>query len=189
MNTMIANSPIWRRVRWVVWGGAALLLALPLLAMQFTREVNWTLSDFAVMGTLLGAVGGAYELAVRVARSNAFVVAAGIAVGTGFLTTWINLAVGIIGGENDAANALFFCVIAIAGIGAALARLQPARMAWAMRATAIAQAMVGVVALIAAPGHPEGYILSAIFAVMWLCSAWLFASAARDVGHNAAGGN
>ncbi len=30
-----------------------ILLLIPLMAMQFTDEVNWTLSDFVVAGALL----------------------------------------------------------------------------------------------------------------------------------------
>ena len=29
------------------------ILSIPLMAMQFTEEVNWTISDFLVMGILL----------------------------------------------------------------------------------------------------------------------------------------
>ena len=29
------------------------ILSIPLMAMQFTKEVNWTISDFLVMGILL----------------------------------------------------------------------------------------------------------------------------------------
>ena len=31
------------------------ILSIPLVAMQFTKEVNWTLSDFLMMGILLFA--------------------------------------------------------------------------------------------------------------------------------------
>ena len=41
-------------VRWLVWGGAAALLLLPLVAMQFTEEVQWTWHDFVIMGVMLG---------------------------------------------------------------------------------------------------------------------------------------
>lgn len=34
-----------------------LILSIPLIAMQFTSGVNWTLADFVVMGTLLMATG------------------------------------------------------------------------------------------------------------------------------------
>jgi len=176
----IGNSHLWRGVRWLVWGGAACLLLLPLVAMQFTSEVNWTLDDFLVMGGLLALVGGAYELAVRVARSNTYVVAFGIAVGTAFLTIWINLAVGIIGDEGDLANAMFVGVLAIALIGAVLARLEPLRMARAAALTAAVQAAVGVAALFIAPDQPEGVILSGILAAGWFASGRLFRIAARD---------
>jgi len=179
-NMTVSNSPLWRGVRWLVWGGAALLLLLPLVAMQFTSEVNWTLSDFVVMGVLLAMVGGAFELAVRVARSNTYVVAFGIAVATAFLTIWINLAVGIIGGEDNRANLMFVGVLAIALIGAVLARLEPLRMARAAEVTAAVQVLVGVAALFIAPDQPEGVILSGILAAAWYASACLFRIAARD---------
>lgn len=176
----VGNSPLWRGVRWLVWGGAACLLLLPLVAMQFTTEVNWTLFDFVAMGVLLAMVGGAYELAVRVANSNTYVVAFGVAVAAAFFTTWINLAVGIIGDEGDTANAMFFGVLAIGLIGAVLARLEPRRMVRAMVVTAVAQGLVGVAALFIAPDQPEGAILSAFLVAAWLASAELFRVAARD---------
>ena len=37
----------------LVWGGAACLLALPWVAMRFTRDVQWTGSDFLVFGAML----------------------------------------------------------------------------------------------------------------------------------------
>ncbi|MDB5696794.1 MAG: hypothetical protein JWN21_2337, partial [Sphingomonas bacterium] len=40
----------------IVWGGVATLLLIPAIAMQFTAEVNWTASDFVVMGVLLASV-------------------------------------------------------------------------------------------------------------------------------------
>ena len=60
--------------RWTmfIWGGAALLLSLPFFAMGFTSEVNWTASDFVVMGIMLGVVCGAIELAVRFSGNWAY---------------------------------------------------------------------------------------------------------------------
>jgi cell division protein FtsW (lipid II flippase) len=48
----------------------ALLLLVPLAAMQFTDEVDWNWFDFAVMGALIFATCLAYELAAR--KSGAF---------------------------------------------------------------------------------------------------------------------
>ena len=51
-NDNSINAPVWRGMCWVGWGGAAVLLSLPLIARRFTGEVNWTGSDFLVMGAV-----------------------------------------------------------------------------------------------------------------------------------------
>ena len=80
----------WRITAWAI---AALLLLLPLFAMQFTDEVDWTAFDFVFMGVLLGGVGLALELVVRKTRNAAYRTAAGVALATSFLLIWINGAV------------------------------------------------------------------------------------------------
>ena len=176
----IQQSPLWRRTRWLVWGGAICLLLLPLVAMQFTAEVDWTGDDFAVMGVMLGTVCLVFELAVRVARSHAYVVGAGVAVVTGFLLTWINLAVGIIGNENNPANDLFFGVVAVAVLGAPLVWFRARAMAWVMVATATAQLAVCLYAWLAGLGHV--FVFTAVMCAVWLASARLFGIAARRRG-------
>ena len=176
-NATMIHSRLWRGLRWGMWGGLAALLALPLVAMQFTDEVQWTLSDFMVMGGMLGMVGVAFELVVRVARGSAYVLAAGMAIATAFLMTWINLAVGIIGGEANPANLVFAGVLAVGLVGALIGRFTAGGMARAMVATGIAQLLAGGYALVL--GSMEGGMLSAAFAVMWFTSAALFHKAAR----------
>ncbi|RZA34069.1 MAG: hypothetical protein EOP92_17630 [Lysobacteraceae bacterium] len=180
MNTSakVGDSRVWRRTRWLVWGGAATLLLLPLVAMQFTREVNWTGSDFVVMGALLGIVGIAFEIAVRVARSHAYVFGAGVAVAAAFLMTWINLAVGIVGNENNPANLMFFAVIMVAVVGCLVSWLRPLGMARAMEAAAAAQAVVAAITL--AIGEGQIFVFTAVFVALWLASAQLFRMAARE---------
>jgi hypothetical protein len=51
--------------------GVAFILSLPLVAMQITDDVVWSLADFAVAGVLLAAIGVALELAVRKAGNLA----------------------------------------------------------------------------------------------------------------------
>lgn len=168
----------WRAA---VWCAAAFLLLLPLVAMQFTREVNWTLSDFVVIGVMLLAACGTYEFAVRMSGNTAYRAGFGVAVLAAFLLVWVNLAVGIIGSENNEANLLFLGVVAVGLIGALLARFQPWGMAQALVATAMAQVSVGVVAQVAGWGH-EALILGVAFAAMWLTSAALFWKSARQQG-------
>lgn len=164
--------PLWRRVRWLVWGGIGGLLLLPAVAMQFTDEVDWTPFDFVVMGLLLGSVGGVFELALRMARSHAYVIGSGIAAGTGFLAVWVNLAVGIIGSEQNPANAMFFAVLVIAFFGAVLAQLQPRGLVRTMQVTAAAQAATVVATWMLDDGGV--FLLPMVFTGLWLTAAQCF---------------
>ena len=165
------------RLRWLIRGAAACLLALPLVAMQFTREVQWTGIDFAVMGTLLAIACGAYEFGAWLSGDRTYRAAFGLAVLTGFLLMWVTLAVGIIGAENDEANVLFLGVLATGAIGAVVARFRARGMAIALAATALAQLATIVISI--ANGWPAANAPSAVFCALWLASAELFRRAAR----------
>ncbi|CAN5384951.1 hypothetical protein BH23CHL1_BH23CHL1_25270 [soil metagenome] len=74
----------------------ALILMVPLLAMQFSDEVVWTLSDFIVVGTLLLGTGLTYELITRKVGST-HRLAVGLALAAALFLVWAELAVGIFG--------------------------------------------------------------------------------------------
>lgn len=161
----------------------ALILLLPFLAMQFTDEVVWDLADFAVAGVLLFGAGLTYALLARKAGNIAYRAAVGVAVAAALVLVWMNLAVGIIGSEDNPANLMYIGVLAVGIIGALFARFQPHGMARALFATALAQALVAVIALIARLGYPwsgplELTLLNGFFAVLFAGSAWLFRRAA-----------
>ena len=180
------DGGVRRGIPWriVAWGAAAFLLLLPLVAMQFTDEVAWSAFDFVFMGALLGGVGLGFELAVRKSGNAAYRTAAGVALAAAFLLVWINGAVGIIGSEHEDANLLYGAVLAVAFIGGIVARFRPAGLALAMSATALAQALVPVIASTlgadtrALAWSPEVLVLTGFFAAIWLLSAWLFRKAA-----------
>jgi hypothetical protein len=168
--------------RWspVIWGFAACLLLLPLIAMQFPGTgVDWTLSDFVVMGILLSTACGAYELATRMNRNTMYRLAAAVAVVTGFLTVWVNLAVGMILSENNLENLVFLGVLAIAIVGALIARFRARGMAIAMTAAAVAQFACAVWGAMIDRVYVG--ILIAVFAAFWLASAALFRVAASQL--------
>lgn len=166
------------RLRILVWGGAAALLALPAIAMRLHAEgVDWSATDFIVFGAMLVVACGLYELATRMSGDLRYRAAAGIAVATGFLTVWANLAVGMIGDEGNPMNLVFAGVLGIAIVGAVFAKLRAPAMAKAMFAAAIAQATTAPLAL--AQGEGRAAFLIACFALPWLLSAWLFRASAR----------
>lgn len=177
---MKANESIKREGRWrvAVWGTAAFLLLLPLVAMQFTHEVRWDETDFIVFGIMLAIACGTYELAARATGSAAYRKAVGIALAAAFVLVWMNLAVGIIGNEDHPANLMYGGVLAVGVIGAMVARFQPDGMARALAATALAQALVFVVALVVGLGFTGP--ITVLFVALWLTSARLFQKAARE---------
>jgi len=166
------------RWRVPIWSAAASLLVLPMVAMQFSREVNWTATDFLTFGTMLVLACGSYELAARKSGNVAYRAAAGVAVLAAFFMVWINLAVGIIGDPGNPANMLFAGVLVAGIVGAVVARFQAGGMVRAMVAIAVVQALVGAIAFLA--GSMEGGVISGVFTSAWLVSAWLFAKAARS---------
>ena len=169
------------RLRIVVWGGAAALLALPAVAMRLHADgVDWDARDFLVFGAMLAVACALYELATRMSGDIRYRAAAGIAVATGFLTVWANLAVGMIGSEHDPFNLVFAGVLCVAIIGAGSAKLRAPGMAKAMFATGIAQALA-VAAAFALADDPRGAACSALFVAPWLLSAWLFRGAANSI--------
>jgi hypothetical protein len=173
----------WRMAGWAV--AAIVLLLVPLVAMQFSDEVNWTVFDFIFAGALLVGVGVPFELAMRKTGDTAYRAAVGVALAAGFLLVWINGAVGIIGSENNDANMMYGGVLAVGVVGSIIARFRPPGMAGALVATALAQAAVAVVAL-AAGLAPEArdvkkiVVLNGFFVVLWAGSALLFWQAARS---------
>lgn len=129
-----------------------ILLMIPLIGMQFSDEVVWTLSDFVIAGIILFGTGFAYILVTQVLaaqlRNNiTYRVAVGFALFSGLFLIWSNLAVGIIGSEDNEINILYFGVIAVGLIGAFIARFKPQGMSFVMFSMAVAQALVLVIAL------------------------------------------
>ena len=109
--------------------------------------------------------------------------AVGLALTAAFLIVWLNAAAGLIGIEDDdPANLLYVGVLAIGSVSAIVARLQPRGLARALFATALAQALVGAVALkLPNTASPvQIVILHGVFVALFAGAALLFRYAARE---------
>lgn len=190
---MASDNSVPRRgwVRPIAWSIPAALLMVPLVAMRFTTEVNWTESDFLFAGLMMGCVGLTFELVVRASASIAYRFGAGLALAAALLLIWVNGAVGFLGDEDNPANLMFAGVLAVALGAAIVARFRSAGMAWAMLAAAAAQVVVAVIAVIfglQSPGRMGQYEVvlgTGAFVMLWLFAAACF-RAAQDAEFNAA---
>ena len=74
-----------------------LLLIIPLIAMQLTDEVEWSLFDFIIMGTLLLIIGLMGEIISKKVKKYKHRLILYVVVAITFLLIWAELAVGIFG--------------------------------------------------------------------------------------------
>jgi hypothetical protein len=75
----------------------ALILLIPLIAMQFAAEVVWDATDFIVAGALLFLTGLAYELTLRKVGAGGLRIATIVVITAALLLVWAELAVGVFG--------------------------------------------------------------------------------------------
>jgi hypothetical protein len=74
-----------------------LLLLIPLIAMQFTAEVNWGPGDFVIAGVLLLGTGLLCELVLRMVSKTEYRIVICGALLLALLLVWLELAVGVFG--------------------------------------------------------------------------------------------
>ena len=75
----------------------AFLLLIPLIAMQFTDQVDWSLFDFIIMGVLLLGTGLSIEFVIRKVKKIQYRIVICGALVAALVLIWIELAVGIFG--------------------------------------------------------------------------------------------
>ena len=173
------------RWRFAVWGVAVALLSLPAIAMQFTGDVDWDSFDFIVFGSMLALALAAYEGVTRLPGSRWYRLGFGLSIVGCFLLVWINLAVGIIGPENNAANLMYLGVLAVVAAGGFASRFTPNGMSRTMISAAVFQVVIGGVALVGDMGSdginwPRDTLgVTGIFVLLWLAAAGLLRMSER----------
>jgi hypothetical protein len=164
--------------------GTAVLLLIPLTAKLFVADMAWTLFDFVAAGVMLFGAGLTFALIARLGDSTVYRLAVGVAVAAGLLLVWANLAVGLVGTEDNPANLLYGGVLAVALLGTVGARFRPLGMSRAMYGAALTYVVVTAIALFIWPptaataehavGLPSVLVANAAFAGLWVVAGWLF---------------
>lgn len=161
----------------------ACILMIPLVAMQFTSDVQWSLSDFIFAAALLFGSGAAFVVVSKVSGSKQYRAATAMALLGAFTLIWISGAVGIIGSEDNPANLLYAGVLAIGFLGSIASRLRPLGMSYVLFVTAAYQFLVPVIALLIwrpefSPGVAMVMILNGAWVVLFTGSGLLYRQAA-----------
>ncbi|MCO6473553.1 MAG: hypothetical protein J5I57_07485 [Melioribacteraceae bacterium] len=166
-----------------------LLLLIPLLAMQFSSGVDWSLFDFIVAGFLLFGTGLTYVLLTTKVKNGTY--KAGIAFGlfAGLFLIWANLAVGIIGSEDNPVNIIYYGVIGIGILGAVISRFKSRGLSLTMFVIALILLLITAIVLIYAwtqsadfrTNELMAYIgVHGLFIFLFSISGVLFRQAAQD---------
>jgi len=94
MNAKTSGTDFQKKAYLRVALFTVLILSIPLIAMQFTDEVNWDLADFIVMFCLLFGMGSLFIMVSRKTQpKRRAIIAIAFIITTLFI--WAELAVGV----------------------------------------------------------------------------------------------
>lgn len=176
----ISNTirPAGLGARQALWIGAAALFMLPVIASLLTQEMAWSIGDFALFAAMLLGVCGSYEMAMLLSDHRAYRLGFALTLFGVFVLVFANLAVGIIGSENNPANLIFFAIPLAGVLGALISRFKARGLSRTLYVMASMQ-------VLAAPLFGSGDLVfavfvSAMFTAIWLAAAAAFHWAARE---------
>ena len=132
---------------------------------------------FLIVGILLAAVCGTVELASRVSTNGLYQAGVALAAAGGFSLVFINLAVGIIGDEQDPRNLVFMAIPVVGFLGELIARFKAAVLVRLL----VGMAAVQFFAMFLAPADLMSLMIpfTGIFVGLWLVCALLIRRSTR----------
>lgn len=158
------------------------VLCIPLIAMQFSDQVQWSVSDFIIMGLVLSAVGLMYEFIARKSSNWPYRIAFGLSLAGIFLLFWVNAAVGIVGNENQPINLLFGLVILWVIGGAVIVRYRSSGMSLILFGASLIQFLIPIIGWLIwpapntswSPGVAQVFMLNAFWVILFSFAGLLF---------------
>lgn len=169
--------------------GSTLFLIIPLTGMLLSAGVNWGLFDFIFAWVLIFGSGFTYKFITSKISNTKYKAALGIAVFTSLFIVWSNLAVGIIGSEDNPVNLIYFVMLFAVIIGGVAVKFQPKGLSILMLAAAAAHGLIPFAAvLLIGTENIERFtremnalIVIHLFIIMlWTISGLLFRYSAQD---------
>ena len=177
------DDRLLRILRIIGWSLVAFLIALPAIAMASGAEgVDWGSEDFIAATILLGGSGLVVEGLVRVSRDWSYRIAAVLITFGTLFTLWSNLAVGIVGNEDNPFNIGYFLIVPLLILGTTLAGAKARGMAGVARTAAIFYVGMGIAAFASGQGDPAPFIIGihALFVAIFAGAGFLFQQVARN---------
>ena len=126
----------------------AVILLIPFVAMQFTSEVDWSATDFILMGSIIFAIGSAFAYVLRMSANLAYKGGVVVAFGTTFFMIWANLAVGLIASGPNFANLMYAGVVAVCLVGIFISGFKASKMERTMYAAVFTLVVIAAISLI-----------------------------------------
>lgn len=160
------------------------VLLLPLVGNYTVEGCNWSPGDFLAGWVILASTIFLFRfLLTRAPTDFAYKAGAALAVTGGFLLTWVNLAVQVIGDRNPA-NLLYFAVLLAGLIGVLVSRFAAAGLARTAFGCAAGTFVVPLVAVLLwpgdfSPGVPHVFVLNLCFVLLFAGAGLLFRQSAR----------
>ncbi len=129
--------------------GALAALMVPLVASRLVPGWNWNPGAFVFVFVLFFALGMAYSVVANRMSAWSYKAAVGVSLFTAFVLGWSNM-VHVTGTENPT-NFIYYTVLAVGVVGAAVARLQARGLALTLFLMASTLALISILLPTGAP--------------------------------------
>src|SRR5690606_8891261 len=164
-----------------------------LLLIPFLLKADWDLADYIVASILLYSTGLTFALVTRKFKGIVYKLAVAITCASALFLVWANLAVGLIGSENNSVNLIYFVMVLVAFIAAVITKFRADSMAYIMFSMAGFQVLSALI-ILASVGinNPEYNTdnlviyngVHGFFTVQFILAGLLYRKAAHEMKEN-----